>query len=301
MSPLSKPALSPPAPALKILSGSHKGKQFRLLSRQIILGKHASCDVVFKDNPKCSIRHGKIKKEGSSYIIESLDPQNPVLVNKKPISAKKLEPKDTVTIGDIQLLFLESPPPSPLTKAPQSEKPKKQWLTPPRFLLIIALFAGAVLLTSKEKPAKEKKALSLKTESDILEELESIKTLNKEESEKKVLNSLQKSAQSAFIKGFRDYGKGYFYRALKLFQHCLTLNKNHALCQSYVNKSKIQIDRLIQKQILLGKAYKKNKQYAACQAAFKNVELMVKDTKSMVYKEAKANRKSCETQLKNKI
>ena len=77
----------------------------------------------------------------------------------------------------------------------------------------------------------------------------------REESQKKVLTPKEKAAKVAFLKGFRDYRKGYFHRALKMFQHCLILHKQNPLCQSYSIKSKTQIDKLIQKKLRLGKAY----------------------------------------------
>lgn len=288
------------APVLRILTGSNKGKQFRLLSSSITIGRHYDCDVIFKDDPKCSRQHAKIKKEEGIYLIESLNPTNLVLVNKKPITTHTLKSKDKITIGNVEMLFLEKSAPAPI-KQVQPSKVKKNWLNPPRLILLIACIAGAALYFSEDKKTNTEEKLSIKTEAEILKEVEDIESLNKEEDEKKALSSQEKAAKTAFIKGFRDYRKGYFHRALKIFQHCLTLNKANVLCQSYTRKSKTQIDILIQKKIRLGNAYKKNKQYEACRAAFKSVEIMIQDSKSPVYKEASANKKLCEIQLKNKI
>ena len=134
-----------------------------------------------------------------------------------------------------------------------------------------------------------------------MEDIDQLKKLNEETSQKIQLSSQEKAAQEAFLKGFRDYRKGYFQRALKIFQHCLTLYKGSALCQSYSYKAKRQIDRLIQKKIRLGKSYKDNQQYSACRAVFKSVEIMIQDSKNLLYKEARENRKECEIQLTNRI
>ena len=37
------------------------------------------------------------------------------------------------------------------------------------------------------------------------------------------------------------------------------------------------------------------------EAAFKSVEIMIQDSRSLIYKEARENRKLCEIQLENKI
>lgn len=292
-------------PVLKILSGSYRGKQFRLLSSKITIGRHRDCDVIFKDDMNCSKYHARIKRENDSYYIESLDLKNPVLVNNKAVSKQVLKQEDKVTIGNVQLLFVEKAPvtlPSKKTRAASRRQPvvKKKWLTPSRIILIALLIGGAFLFLYEDKK-EEKKELSLRTESQVLQEVETLKNLNEEESTKKTLNSQATAARAAFIKGFRDYRKGYFYRALKMFQHCLTLHKNNSLCLSYSRRSKVQIDRLIQKKIRLGNAYKENKQYEACRAAFSSVEIMIQDTRSPIYKEARENRRLCEIQLENKI
>jgi len=299
------------APVLKILNGAHKGKQFRLLGFQITIGRHGDCDVIFKDNPQCSRHHARIKRKGDSYSVESLNPKNPVLVNQKAVSLQVLKPEDKITIGNMEMMFLKnSPVVLPLKQFQAAAQPQKikrgarqtSWLTPPRLMLIIILIGGGFLfLSDKKKSEKAKQIFDLRTKSDVLEEVKMLEELNQKESKKKDLSSLEKAARVAFIQGFRDYRKGYFHRALQNIQHCLTLHKMSSLCQSYSNKSKIHIDKMIQKKIRLGNAYKKNKQYGACMAAFKSVEIMIQDSKSVVYKEAKTNRELCEIQLKNKI
>ena len=296
----------PSSPVLKIMSGAHKGKQFRLLSSEVTIGRHSDCDVIFKDNSSCSRQHARIKKQNDSYVIESLNSKNPVFINKKAVSSQVLKPKDKITIGNVEMLFLDNslpvfPSKQPLASSASSAKLKKKWLTPPRLILVIVLICGLFLFLYEDKKTTSEEKLNLRTEADILKEVEELEETIEERSERQSLNSMQKAARVAFIKGFRDYGKGYFHRALQMFRHCLTLEKNSSLCQSYSRKSEIQIDKLIQKKIRLGNAYKKNKQYEACAAAFKSVEIMIRDSKSVVYKEAQTNRKLCEMQLEDKI
>ena len=393
-------------PVLQILTGTHKGKQFRLLAPKIILGRQSDCDVVFKDNPSCSRRHAKISYQSGSYKIESLNPGNPVLINDRVIDSHIFQSKDKVTIGNIEMRFLESAPSQALLQS--SQKPLKQTnkknqkiLNPPRLLLIVFLLGGLYFFMAEEEsqtglnyslrisisggisdrislnekkiwrlgraadsdividysglegkhleitrdkkdfyvedlgsssktflngsPLPPKKAtllkandrisvselqmvfevsgekLDLQTESKIVKEIEELKKLTEEVAQKNKLSPNEKAAGEAFLKGFRDYRKGYFQRALKLFRHCLTLHKEEDLCQSYSYKAERQIDRLIQKKIRLGKSYKDNQQYKACQAAFKSVEIMIQDSKNLLYKEARANRRECEIHLTNKI
>lgn len=305
MDPVSEKKKAKSPPVLQILTGKHKGKQFRLLAPKIVLGRHSDCDVVFKDNPNCSRYHAKIIHTEGYYKIESLNADNPVLINKEPVSSHIFQSKDRISIGNIEMLFLDQAPVSSSFKPSgkvlkKSQNKKKNFLNPPRLLLLFVLLAGAYLYTSEDSKQPEEK-MDLQTESKMLEEIEQLQKLNEESAQKAELSPKEKSAREAFLKGFRDYRKGYFQRALKIFQHCLTLNKQEILCQSYAYKSRRQIDKLIQKKIRLGKSYKDNQQYKACRAAFKSVEIMIQDSKSLLYKEARENRKDCEIQLKNKI
>ena len=311
-------------PVFRILSGPHKGKQFRLLSTEISLGSDPSCDVVFKNNLKCSPLHARVRRVKGICSIESLDQKNLVLVNKVPCKQRILSSNDKVRIGNVDMLFVEQAAlPSPVLpgniqgtgntqgtggvqgtgagagKKPNSTKPLKpvSWLA----LLAVLAVAGYFLFLDEEKPAQERKTLELRTETQVKEELEALEEKAKKFAEEKNLSFSEKQAQSAFIKGFRDYGKGYFFRALKMFEHCLMVYKDNPLCLSYSRKSKTQIEKLIQKKVRLGKAYKENKQYEACRAVFKSVELMIQDLKNPVLKEARQNRKICEIQLKNRI
>ena len=292
---------------LKILQGAYKGKQLKLLSSEIKIGRGNDCDIIFKDDSSCSRLHAKIQREGDSFLIQSLNSKNPVLVNKQVIGTHILKEKDTIQIGRTKMIFLEQTQTkaqgaSPAFSSVQRKSPKKGFLNPARLILIIVLAGGAFLFFSEDqKKNQEEKKLQLKTEADILNQVEELSKQTEEDAQNLALNFKQEASRTAFISGFRDYRKGYFHRALKLFEHCSILDKGNELCRRYELKSQVQIEKLIQKKVRLGNAYKANKQYKACEAVFKSVETMVLDTASPVYKEAKAKRLSCSLYLRNKI
>ena len=154
-------------PVLQILTGPHKGKQFRLLAPRIVMGRHSSCDVVFKDNPGCSRQHAKITYKDGVHRIESLNAENPVLINNKAVQSHIFQSKDKIKIGNIELLFLETvafaPSPFPSSRK-KTQGPKKKVLNPPRLILIFALLAGLYFYTAEEDKKEEEK-LDLQTES----------------------------------------------------------------------------------------------------------------------------------------
>ena len=286
---------------LKITEGSYKGKQLKLLGTDMKIGRANECDVIFRNDSKCSREHAQIKRHEDSFLIRTLNPKNPVFVNGKPVESHILQVKDQIQIGQSTMLFLEQgASPSPLLK----NKPAKKasFLNPPRLILICALLAGLYLYLSEDKTKnQEQKEIELTTEADILKQVEDLEKQTEEEAQNLEMTFKQEASRTAFISGFRDYRKGYFQRALKQFKHCSMLDKGNELCRRYELKSNVQIEKLIQKKIRLGNAYKANKQYKACEAVFKSVETMILNTKSPVYKEAQAKRLSCSIHLRNKI
>ena len=303
---MNQPSASGASPAktavLRILSGPSKGRQFRLF-QNITIGSASSCDVVLSNSRGCSPEHALIACSESECSIKSLDRENPVLINKKPELLWQLRPNDVISIGKTDFLFVGWKARRPKKTAPQGfnlPKKKSAPLSPARILFAgILLAMGYVYLSDQKKPAAEKK--TLKTEEELSKELEGLGKLTDETEEEKHMSSGEEAAQTAFIRGFRDYRKGFFRRALKQFEHCSTLFRGHDLCRSYAQKSKINLEKLIQQKIILGKQRRTNKQYEKCAAIFKSVEIMIQDASSPVYKEARENRRHCLAKTQNKI
>ena len=299
---------------LKILTGNNKGKAFRLSSSKIVIGRSSKCDVIFKDDYLCSPEHACIYKKDSDYFIQSLDLNNLIKINNKPITKAKLEKGDKVDIGKTGLQFtLKKNTSSSLsassTKLSRSAKPygsssasvsNKKKFNPARWILILLVLGGLVLFLSGEK-VFEKEEDRLRTEEDIKIEVEALSEKNKENIKETTMNFKEKSAQAAFISGFRDYGKGYYKRALSFFKHCSMIDKKNPLCRRYELKSKSNIQRLIEEKIRTGNAYMEKKQYSACEAIFRSVQLTMSDTSSQRYKEVETKRKFCSIHLKNRI
>lgn len=292
---------------LKILTGKNKGKQFRLLGAKVLIGRSPDCDIILKDNPSCSREHALIRynHQEKIYIIESLNPQNPVVVNKKTIQSHNLKRKDEISIGSLLLEFFnQSQRPSSnqgyqqLHKdhLKQQQAKKKKTI---RIFFIGLIVAIGLILFSKTESNKQQAKKGLKTEEDILREIELVEELNQKEIQKQKVSHTSKQARKIFLKAFRDYRKGHYYRASKQFEHCLTIQKQNKLCKSYANKSKTQLQKLIQRKVVLGKSYKDKKQYAACVYTFKGVEMMIQDADSPVFKEARAYKNLCQSKIKN--
>ena len=303
---------------LKITKGPHKGKQLRLLGNEITIGRHSDCDIIMKSNKACSRKHARITRKNSLYFIESLKKENPVLVNKQAVlNPRALKEGDVIVLGDVICLFSENKPLPALTvqnSAPPQvysegeslqnkpiftpkKKSKKIQLT-----LILALLIGGGLLLLSEEDKKTEETKKIRTEKIVKEEMEALQKINEEEEENiKQIAPERGEAQIAFIRGFRDYSKGFFQRAERHFEHCSTLNRKYEICTSYARQARKQLEKLIQRKMILGKEYRKKSQYQSCIAAFKSVEIMVRDSSHLVFKEARENRKFCQMKIRNRI
>ena len=294
------------AAVLKITTGAYKGKQFRLISSRITIGRSNDCDVVFKDNQSISREHALITFEDDNYFIKTLNPKNPVVVNGKKVDLCHLQSRNKIAIGDMELIFENKSPlpalytdPHQLHQQQKSLKGTKTNILSRLIFFGFILFLGFLLLSEDNK--KQEDRVKLKTQQELTEELEILTKISEEEVTSNKLSPERKAARIAFIKGFRDYRKGYFQRALKTFRHCITLDKTYSSCQSYIEKSNIQTERLIQKKMVLGKRYQQNKQFGACKAIFKSITIMVQDNSSSIYKEALLNKRLCDSKTQNKL
>lgn len=164
--------------------------------------------------------------------------------------------------------------------------------------MIIFAVVGAIVIwffTSEGK--KKKEAVKLRTEQAIQEEIETANKLKDAADSmrtKKVDVSLTgRQAQENYIRGFRDYRKGQYERALESFQACLALNPGHTLCALYTRLANRKFSELVQYHIVLGRKYRDQNQFQACRSSFRNVMIMVKDANAASYKEAKANYEAC--------
>ena len=82
-------------------------------------------------------------------------------------------------------------------------------------------------------------------------------------------------------------------RAIESFRACKTIHPQHDLCTSYLQKTQIKQQQLIQAWMTTGKGYRENRRFMACMSSFKNVMTTINNTQNLTYKEAKENYKIC--------
>ncbi len=320
---------SSPLTQWKILSGPQTGMVHSVQGHQTIIGRGQDCDVVIGGDPKCSRQHARMTWTEQGYLIESLNETNPIIFKGQPQKKVHIRHGDVFVCGTTQIQFMaesRSPTASPPVRqvselevtrvantasvTPLRHPSQAQAITPPppisrpttnpstRLILYGSVAAFALFLIFGTSPSEKKEAPALRTGEAIEAEIEAVMKLKELAEESARTSGGQPSvstrqAQETFVSAFRDYQKGQFERAIESFQACLSLVPDHPLCLRYLRLSQRKFNELIQKHIVLGRKYRDQNQFTACQSSFRNVLFMVKDMSSPLYKEAKANFDAC--------
>ena len=184
---------------------------------------------------------------------------------------------------------------------PLKKKAKQKKSLVPKIILAGVVIGGAWLFSqdTKQKVIKEDK---IRTMQDMEEEIKTLTELKDQELEKrnKNLNQSYQYAQSAYVKGLRDYRKGVYIRAIESFRVCKTLYPQHELCPAYLKKAQAKNQQLIQAWMVAGKDYREKRRFVSCMSSFKNVMMAIKNHKNHTYKEAKENFKICQIQYEDR-
>lgn len=290
-----------------VVSGPMKGAVRLLTSASFTIGRSPECEFVIVNDPKCSRRHAVVQLTPAGYEISAASDKNPVLVNGREIQRSPLVDGSVVTLGDTELLFnlatlpAMAPPPGAAPMYPNAGyAPAPPRRSPPKANNKMKVYIGGFLLIFawllfSETP-KPKKQITIRDEQQINADIKEANLL-RAAAEKKVSTQnqtiAQKEAQDSYVRGFRDFRKGQYGRALESFQACLALDPQHKLCTFYQRLAQRKFNELIEYNMVLGRKYRDQNQFRACSSAFRNVMVMVEDSTSPLYREAKANYDAC--------
>jgi pSer/pThr/pTyr-binding forkhead associated (FHA) protein len=292
---------------IKVLNGPDKGAVYKLMSAHVKIGRGDDNDIVLTGDTKCSRYHASLTLSENGIEIRDISDRNSVLVNSQQVTHAILLPGSVVQLGDTKLQFniggatnLLAPASAHAPVQNGQRKPRKQKTSglSPTFYIVLGVLGLLVvyLLNSPTGPKKSEPAL--RTEQEVLNTIDKNRQLVQDIAEQKRQDGREsdqyKEAQANFIKGFRDFQKGQFERALDYFQTCLSIYPQHAQCNQYYTEAKTKFSELVQYYLNLGYEYQRKNQFSQCRSAFNNVRVMQKDRNSTVYKEADTGHAACE-------
>lgn len=295
---------------LVVMNGPEKGTAYKLMGQSVSIGRGPDNDIVLSHDRKCSRKHATIRLTSEGYVIEDVSGKNKIWVNGQEVSSSTLQGTTNFMIGETELRFDIVGPKSPaklqvanadFAPSPAFEtgirRPKKvSGSSANTGRLILYGAVGAILYFLLSPTTKKADEPGLRNEQQIEAEIEIAKKLQEAAEKKRIGNNnlAFEEAQGSYVRGFRDYKKGHFGSAMEAFQACLSLYPEHVLCNRYLRLSQRRFNELVQYHMILGRKYREQNQFSACAAAFRNVMMMVRDTNSTTYKEAKANFDACQ-------
>lgn len=303
---------SAPETKWTVVRGPMKGVVRLMSIAQFSIGRSTDCEFVIANDPKCSRKHVTILITPQGCEAISQNDKNLCLVNGKEVDRARLRDGDVLTLGETEIQFnatstarrMDAPM---AMNRPYPVQPIQPQAAPPRRprrpksgsskMVIYAVLAIFFLWLFTTDNVKKKAEIDLRTDQKIAADIEAATKL-KEQAEIAAAKKLDQSvtarqAQENYVRGFRDYKKGQYERALIHFQACLALDPEHILCNRYIRLAQRRFNELIQYEMVIGKKYRDQGQYRACMSAFRNVTSMIKDSNTPVYKEAKTNFDAC--------
>lgn len=300
-----------------VVNGAMAGSVRLMNAAAFTIGRSPECEFVIVSDPKCSRKHASVQWSGDSCELTSLNSENLVQVNDVPVTVAALGDGDMILLGTTMVQFnktsvaddssirhrqltvvADRPAPAQYTRPnprPAARRPTGKG-NANKFIIyaIIASVIGYVVLSD---PAKRKEQLKLRTEQQVVADIETANKLQEAANSRPTRRFDQsissKQAQENYVRGFRDYRKGQYERSLDSFQACLALDPAHVLCNRYIRLARRKFNELVQYNVVLGRKYRDQNQFKPCAAAFRNVMVMIKDANSAIYKEAKANYDAC--------
>lgn len=302
-----------------VKSGPMTGTVRLMNHSHFTIGRSPECEFVIVNDPKVSRRHASVRWTPQGFELVNQSEPNKIFVNGFEVTATLLKENDLVKVGETEMQFnvmtaphrvpqpYQQPGPmvSPMPGGRKRKKERKAKSGSNTRLYIyggLGLFVLWLVMGGNSAKQKEK---ALRTEQNIQADIEVANKL-KEAGDLRNMKQMngqvaQRQAQEHYVKGFRDYRKHQYERALESFQACLALQPDHALCTRYFRLAQRKFDELIQYQMVLGRKYRDQNQFKSCRSAFRNVMVMVKDSASASYKEAKANYDACNSMVEGRF
>jgi pSer/pThr/pTyr-binding forkhead associated (FHA) protein len=86
------------------MSASVKGRKFNVDSDTVRIGRRTGNPIVL-DEPSISGTHCVITRTGGCFVLTDLDSTNGTRLNGAPVHEARLNPKDILQIGNVELMF----------------------------------------------------------------------------------------------------------------------------------------------------------------------------------------------------
>jgi MoxR-like ATPase len=92
---------------LRIVRGKNQGREYELDRAVVVAGSSGTCHIEILDET-VSGEHARFEGNGGAWTVRDLGSSNGTMVNRKPVDAVALSPRDMIELGNTTFEFLES-------------------------------------------------------------------------------------------------------------------------------------------------------------------------------------------------
>lgn len=300
----------------KVIQGPDYGAVYVVVGAKATIGRGEENDILISDL-KASRVHAEVSATATGWIIKDKGSANGILYNGNAVREAKLKINDTVTVGETTLEFVTSEagtmmlvaPPRSLNQVQEEQKNLAEHQKKLRAMGMGALFGGgadpmaqsasAVPSSTKNKtmmwlagaalvvflslgdgpPPEKVKSKAGKKDSDPTRDL----------SQYLPNVEVNKSSETLFKEGFREYLAGNFSRARTQFETVLQISPGHPMATLYLENCRKASESEVKIHKSQGKRSFDSGKLRDARIHFKRIlRLLNRDRSSPEYIEAKA-------------
>ncbi len=304
--------VAPPVFLIEILSGPEAGRVFQLLPPKVRIGRGTENDIVLTDL-RVSREQLVLEFRSGQFEVKNISDKNVMRINKYEASHSILKDKDVLTIGGTKLRFrakgaqksLVSPgaglgEPATARPAPHLRRPRSHAKSEAKsrrlvlfavtgVLVLVALFSGDKK-TDETAPIQtnQLRESSIEESRKRLEDLQQKRSFASEEERQR-----HETADEHYRRGFRDFKKRNYLRAMQAFQTALSVDPGHERASRYYQLADKSRQKSIDEFLLEGQRYWEKAMYDRCEASLRKAMVLINNPNDPKYTQAETLRKEC--------
>jgi hypothetical protein len=321
---------------ISVRSGPAAGATYQLLPPRVSIGRDSATNNVVLIDPRVSRNAAVIEFSPDEIVILDVSGKAKLSVNGIPGDRHSIKGGDVIQVGESELIFIvealhlpvHNPPPTggiapvfpehhglgptlagnprgrietePHLRSRRS-RPKRGGGRGPLYL-VVALILGGIIIIGKSEQNSKKLDAGLRTTSEIEKEISEttarVDALTKKrqfrtEEEK----TRYEESQKHYLRGFRDYQKGNYTRAISALETAIGLDPENVLARRYYRLAQKQKDEVITNLLLEGRRYREKAMYARCSSAIEKALVLMTNKDDLKFKEAEKIKKECDLLL----
>lgn len=319
---------------INVRNGPAAGATYQLLPPRVSIGRDPSSNNVVINDPRVSRNAVVIEFSPEQIVALDISGKGKLAVNGLPGDRHSIRGGDVIQIGESELVFivealqLPTPTAQPMTglapampgqggishspigtargpgfdsgqdPIPKSNAPKRGGGRGPLYLIVALLLGGIILIGTSEEGAK-KLDTGLRTTSEIEKEISETEARVEAIAKKRQFRTEEEKtryeeSQKHYLRGFRDYQKGNYTRAIGALETAIGLDPENVLARRYYRLAQKQKDEAITNLLLEGRRYREKAMYSRCSAAIEKALVLMTNKDDLKFKEAEKIKKECD-------